>query len=565
MGHNEAGTLAQLKECRTEVIDPNLARYDGRIVKVMGDGLLVEFSSAVDAVQSALDLQTAMAKRNDDVPATNRMMFRVGVHLGDVIVEGDDIYGDGVNIAARLEGLSQPGSICISADVYRQVRGKIDANFDDLGAQQVKNIVEPVRAYRVSLEFEDEVARSADLGAVASQKRALAVLPFVNMSGDVEQEYFADGITEDIITSLSKLSQLTVIARNSSFTYKGRAVRVQQVAQELGVRYVIEGSVRKASNRVRITAQLIECASGGHLWADHYDRELTDIFAIQDEVTADIVGVMALTLTTDEEWRLVRKGTSNLEAYDCLLRAREQWWRLTREGTKNAETMLECAITLDPDFSTPYAWLSYVRVQEYINEWRSESEELLHQSRDLAEKAVALNQTDPDAHNALACAHLWLRQHDKAIVEYKRTIALDPNNTRAYVEIGWVLHYAGRSAEALEPITRGMRLDPQYPDAYLHILAQAYFHLDRFEEAAGLLKRRIIRKPDTDISRVLLAATYGYLGRVEEAKTQWADALAVNPNFSLEQRRRVLPYRIPRILSELSKACKRQVYRRDLY
>ncbi len=558
MGHNEAGTLAQLKECRTEVIDPNLARYDGRIVKVMGDGLLVEFSSAVDAVQSALDLQTAMAKRNDDVPATNRMMFRVGVHLGDVIVEGDDIYGDGVNIAARLEGLSQPGSICISADVYRQVRGKIDANFDDLGAQQVKNIVEPVRAYRVSLDSRMQVARSADLGAVASQKRALAVLPFVNMSGDVEQEYFADGITEDIITSLSKLSQLTVIARNSSFTYKGRAVRVQQVAQELGVRYVIEGSVRKASNRVRITAQLIECASGGHLWADHYDRELTDIFAIQDEVTADIVGVMALTLTTDEEWRLVRKGTSNLEAYDCLLRAREQWWRLTREGTKNAETMLECAITLDPDFSTPYAWLSYVRVQEYINEWRSESEELLHQSRDLAEKAVALNQTDPDAHNALACAHLWLRQHDKAIVEYKRTIALDPNNTRAYVEIGWVLHYAGRSAEALEPITRGMRLDPQYPDAYLHILAQAYFHLDRFEEAAGLLKRRIIRKPDTDISRVLLAATYGYLGRVEEAKTQWADALAVNPNFSLEQRRRVLPYRDPadfeRVVEGLQKA-----------
>ena len=546
MGHNEAGTLAQLKGCLTEVIDPNLARYDGRIVKVMGDGLLVEFSSAVDAVESALDLQTVMDKRNNNVPATGQMVFRVGLHLGDVIVEGDDIYGDGVNIAARLEGLSEPGSICISDDVYRQVRGKVDAKFDDLGAQRVKNIIEPVRAYRVSRESKKGLVRyAAGIASVTAEKPALAVLPFVNMSGDVEQEYFADGMTEDIITSLSKLSQLTVIARNSSFTYKGRAVRVQQISQELGVSHVIEGSVRKASNRVRITAQLIECASGGHLWADRYDRELTDIFAIQDEVTADIVGAMALTLSSDEQWRLVRNGTNNLEAYDCLLRAREQWWRLTREGTKTAETMLDRAITLDPGFSTPYAWLSYVRVQDYINEWRSNSEELLHQSHDLAEKAIKLNQTDPDGHNALACAHLWMREHDKALAEYKRTIALEPNNARAHVEIGWVLHYAGRSAEALEPIKRGMRLDPQYPDAYLHILAQVYFRLGRFEEATGLLKRRIIRKPDTDISRVLLAATYGYLGRAEDAKTQWVDALTANPNFSLEQRRRVLPYKDP--------------------
>jgi adenylate cyclase len=512
----------------------------------MGDGVLVEFSSAVDAVQSALDLQTAMAKRNIDISAADRMTFRVGVHLGDVIVEGDDIYGDGVNIAARLEGLSEPGSICISDDVYRQVRGKIDAKFDELGAQQVKNIVEPVRAYRVSRESKLQVARSAaGLALMVAEKRSLAVLPFVNMSGDAEQEYFADGMTEDIITSLSKLSRLTVIARNSSFTYKGRAVKVQQVAQELGVAYVIEGSVRKAANRVRITAQLIECTTGGHLWADRYDRELTDIFAIQDEVTAEIVGAMALTLTSDEQQRLVRKGTGNLEAYDCLLRAREQWWRLTREGTKNAEAMLERAIALDPGFSTPYAWLSYVRVQEHINEWRSEAEELLRQGCDLAKKAVALDEADPDAHNALACAYLWLGQHDKAIAEYERTIGLDPNNARAHVEIGWVLHYAGRSAEAIEPINCGMRLDPQYPDAYLHILAQVYFRLDLFEEAASLLKRRIIRKPDTDISRVLLAATYGYLGRAADAKAQWADALAANPNFSLEQRRRVLPYKDP--------------------
>jgi adenylate cyclase len=546
MRENEAGTLAQLKDYRTEVINPGLARYGGRIVKVMGDGVLVEFSSAVNAVQSALDVQTALAKRNEGVPAAYRMTLRVGVHLGEVIVEGDDIYGDGVNVAARLEGMSEAGGICVSDDVYRQVRGKIDAEFDDLGLQQVKNIVEPVRTFRVRSELKSRAAiPGAGLRLMPPEKPSLAVLPFVNISGDVEQEYFADGMTEDIITSLSKLSQLMVIARNSSFTYKNRAVKVQQVGQELGVTYVIEGSVRKAANRVRITAQLIDCATGGHVWADRYDRDLTDIFAVQDRVTAEIVSAMAVTLTSDEQQRLVRQGTDNFEAYDCLLRAREQWWRLTREGTTNAEVMLERAIALDPGFSTPYAWLSYVRVQEHINGWRKESERPLGQCCDLANKAVALDEANPDAHNALGCAYLWLRRHDLAIAEYEQTIALDPNNARAHVEIGWVLHYAGRSAEALDPIIWGMRLDPQYPDVYLHILAQVYFRLDRFEEAASLLKRRIIRKPDTDISRVLLAATYGYLGRDDDAKAQWADALAENPNFSIEQRQRVLPYKDP--------------------
>jgi adenylate cyclase len=307
---------------------------------------------------------------------------------------------------------------------------------------------------------------------------------------------------------------------------------------------VIEGSVRKAANRVRITAQLIDCATGGHLWADRYDRDLTDIFAIQDEVTAEIVAAMAVTLTSDEQQRLIRKGTGNLEAYDCLLRAREQWWQLTREGTGNAEAMLERAIMLDPSFSTPYAWLSYVRVQEHINEWRNQSEEPLEQSCDLAKTAIALDEADPDAHNALGCAYLWLRRHDMAITEYERTIALDPNNARACRDrLGPSL---GRAvSRSTGPNHRGMRLDPQYPDAYNHILAQVYFGLGRFEEAASLLKRRIIRKPDTDISRVLLAAIYGYLGRSEDARAQWGDALAANPNFSLEQRRRVLPYRDP--------------------
>ena len=558
---DEEGTRARLRSLHAELIDPRIAADGGRIVKTMGDGILVEFPSAVDAVRNAIEFQGAIRRRNADVPQETRIEFRVGINVGDVIVEGDDIHGDGVNVASRLEGLCGPGEVYVSGTVYDQVAGRLAASYEDLGEQTVKNIAKPVRVYHARVELKEDLPPEPQ--AVATplplpDKPSIAVLPFANMSGDPEQEYFADGISEDIITSLSKLSQLMVIARNSSFTYKGRAVRVQQVGKELGVVYVIEGSVRKAANRVRITAQLIDCATGGHLWAERYDRDLTDIFAVQDEVTAEIVAALAVALTADEQQRLVSKGTDNLEAYDCLLRAREQWWRLTREGTANAEAMLKRAIDLDPGFSTPYAWLSYVRAQEHINGWRDESEQPIEQSCRLAKKAVALDEADPDAHNALGCAYLWLRRHDLAIAEYERTITLDPNNARAHVEIGWVLHYTGRSADAVEPIHWGMRLDPQYPDAYLHILAQVYFRLGRFDEAIGLLKRRIIRKPDTDISRVLLAASYGHLGHADDAKAQWTDALAANPDFSLEQRRRVLPYKDPadfqHVVDGLSKA-----------
>ncbi len=549
MEADEEGTRVRLRSLHTDLIDPRIAADGGRIVKTMGDGILVEFGSAVDAVLDALDIQGAIRRRNTDVAEEKRIEFRVGINVGDVIVEGDDIHGDGVNVAARLEGLCGPGEVFISGTVYDQAAGKLTADFEDLGEHTVKNIDKPIRVYRVSPEVGPSVtattAANPDQSLPLPDKPSIAVLPFENMSGDPEQEYFSDGITEDIITSLSKLSQLMVIARNSSFTYKGRAVMVQQVGEELGVSYVIEGSVRKSANRVRITAQLVECATGGHLWAERYDRDLTDIFAVQDEVTAEIVAAMAVTLTPDEQQRLVSKGTDNLEAYDYLLRAREQWWQQSREGTANAEAMLERAIALDPGFSTPYAWLSYVRMQEHINGWRDESERPLEQGCDLAKKAVALDEADPDAHNALGCAYLWQKRHDLAIAEYELAIVLDPNNARAHVEIGWVLHYAGRSAEAVEPINWGMRLDPRYPDAYLHFLAQVYFRLGRFEEAISLLNRRIIRKPDTDISRVLLAASYGHLGNADDAKAQWADALAANPDFSLEQRRRVLPYKDP--------------------
>ncbi|MFW6076385.1 MAG: tetratricopeptide repeat protein [Hyphomicrobiales bacterium] len=547
MGRDEAGTLERLKSLRAEFLYPKVAEHGGRVVKTSGDGALIEFASAVEAVSNAVDLQRAMAERNAGLPEDQRIELRLGINVGDIIIDGDDIYGDGVNVAARLEALAEPGGIRVSGRTYEYVRGRLDIEFDDLGEQSLKNIEEPIHVFRVRNGDGSEATRGNESRdrLPLPEKPSLAVLPFENISGDREQEYFADGITEDIITSLSKLGQLMIIARHSSFTYKGQAIRVQQVGKELGVAFVIEGSVRKAANRVRIAAQLIDCATGGHLWAERYDRELTDIFAVQDEVTSEIVAAMKLTLTPDDQRRIRIIGTDNLEAYDCFLRAREQWWRLTREANENAEVMLRRAIELDPGFAKAFAWLSYVRCLEHMSGWHDATDQPLNECHDLAKKAVELDGTDADAHNALGCAQLWLGNHEFAASEYETAIALDPNNARAHAELGWVYYYAGRSMEAVEPVYHAMRLDPQYPDAYLLYLAQPLMRLHRFDEAVRLLKRRIIRKPDTDISRVLLASCYGYLGRPADAKLQWADALSVNPDFSLEQRRRVLPYKDP--------------------
>lgn len=555
MEADEAGTLTRLKETRKNLIDEKIAAHKGRVVKLMGDGTLVEFPSVAAAVECAVEIQCGMVERNARVPKDKHIELRIGVNLGDVIIDGDDIYGDGVNVTARLESLAEPSGICVSGDVHRQVAGKLDLAFDDLGDQRVKNVEKPVRVYRVVLSGTDTPdAEHLPL----PNKPSIAILPFKNMSGDAEQEYFADGIAEDIITSLSKLSQLLVIAGNSSFTYKGTAVKVQKIANELGVRYVIEGSVRKSGNRVRITSQLIDCATGGHLWAERFDRDLTDIFAVQDEVTQKIVSALAVKLTADEREHLKTRGTSNLEAYDYFLRGREHYRLLSKEGNARAEALLKRAIDLDPDYAPAYAYLVFTHLANYVNRWNETADRSLEQAYELAQRAVALDETDPYAHLSLGKANMWKRQHDRAIVEHERTIALDPNFAVAHAALGCTFHYAGRPEEAIELINRGMRLDPHFPDVRLHWLAQAYFQLGRYEETIDLLKRRLIRKPNTDISRVLLAASYGHLGRTEEAKAEWVEALRVNPNHSLEHRRRILPYRDPadfeKIVNGLRKA-----------
>jgi adenylate cyclase len=551
-GADEDRTLARLRALRSDLIDPTIAVHNGRVVKRTGDGALVEFRSVVDAVRCAIEVQNGMVERNAGVPQDRRIEFRIGIHLGDVVEESDgDLMGDGVNIASRLEGVAAPGAICLSEDAYRQVKARLDLSVSDLGNTQLKNIAEPIRVYSL------RVGTAAHANAVTPQfpaalpstaappQLSIAVLPFANMSGDAEQEYFADGISEDIITSLSKLSQLFVIARNSSFTFKGRNVNVQEVGQHLGVRYVLEGSVRKSGNRVRITAQLIDATTGGHLWAERFDRDLTDIFAVQDDVTQQIVDALALNLTEGDQQRLATEQTDNLEAYDCFLHGREQLWRFTKAENIQGRELLQRAIELDPKFAPAYAFLAFANILDYSNQWSPSWSTAMAQAEMFATRAVALDDGYPYAHWALGIVELYSRRHEAAIREAKRLIALAPNLAQGHENLGYALHYSGRSAEALACFDRAMALNPYYPNVYLHFQAQAMFQLRRYEEAIGILKRRLVRNPGTDVSRVLLAASYGHLGRFEEARQEWQEAFRVNPDYSLEHRRKVLPYKNP--------------------
>jgi TolB-like protein/Tfp pilus assembly protein PilF len=547
MGADERGTLERLKRHRRELIEPKLDQHRGRIVKLMGDGALAEFASAVDAVQCAAEIQQAMAERNRAVPEPERIAFRIGVNLGDVLVEGDDIYGDGVNVASRLESLAEPGGVCISAKVHDEVRDRLDLAFDDLGGQEIKNIARPVRVYKVVLSPAVEPAQPSGSAPIPSlpDKPSIVVLAFQNMSGDPEQEYFADGIAEDLITDLSKVSGLFVIARNSAFTYKGKPVNLQQVSRELGVRYVLEGSVRRAGSRVRITAQLIDGSSGGHVWAERYDRDLHDVFEVQDEVTREIVAALKVHLTPDERRRVAGHGTDSIEAYDCLLRGRKLAWHHTREATASAQALFEQAITLDAAFPLAHAYLAFTHALEYVNRWSGDPEKSLERAQQLVDRALQLDPSEAQAHFVQGVVHVWQKQVDQAIADAEKAIALDPNLADGYGLLANALHYAGRSAEASPVFDRLVRLDPHYPAVYQHFMAQGHFALGRYDEAITALKSRLARQPDSDISRVLLAACYGHLGRAEAARAEWEEALRINPDYSIEHRRQILPYKNP--------------------
>jgi adenylate cyclase len=545
IGADEEGTLARLKAHRRELIDPTIAEHQGRIVKTTGDGVLAEFASPVKAVRCAIDVQHGMAGRNAGVPEGQRIEFRIGINLGDVIVEDDgDIYGDGVNVAARLENIAEPGAVYISRTVRDFVDGTPELVLEDLGERELKNIARPVQVFRIA---PPQTAGAAQAGPPAvPHKPSIAVLPFTNMSGDAEQEYFSDGITEDLITDLSKISGLFIIARNSSFAYKRRSVKVQEIGRDLGVRFVLEGSIRKVGNRVRITAQLIDAGSGGHLWAERFDRELTDIFATQDEVVEKIVAALAVNLTQGEAQRLRRRGTASVEAYETWLRARELLSRSTREAIAQAKAMYRRAIEIDPNFAAPHAGLSLATISQYVSDWAADPQEALDEAERWARRALELDDQEPVSHMALGNVMLWRRNHDGALDECRRMIALDPNFAQGHSATGLALMYAGRAAEALEAFAIAKRLDPHSPSIVLHFVAQANFSLGRYEAAAEHLLERIARTPATDSSRMLLAACYGHRGRAEEARAVWAELMKINPGFSLAQRERVLPYKEPR-------------------
>jgi adenylate cyclase len=461
MGVDEEGTLAALKACRRELIDPKIAEHRGRMVKTTGDGALVEFASAVDATRCALEIQRAMAERNAVIPEDRRIEFRVGINVGDIIIDQEDIYGDGVNIAARVESVADPGGVCLSEDAYKQVKNKLALNVSDMGEQQLKNIAQPVRVYGVRLD--DTTSRSA---LALPDKPSIAVLPFQNMSGDPEQEYFADGIVEEIITALSRMRWLFVIARNSSFTFKGRAVDVKQVSRDLGVRYVLEGSVRKAANRIRITAQLIDATSGVHVWAERFDGGLQDVFDLQDQVTARVVGEIAPKLEQAEIERAKRKRTESLDAYDYFLRGMASVHQWTRTANDEALRLFYKAIDLDPGFASAYGMAAWCYIWRKLNGWVVDRAQETSEGAHLARRAVELGKDDAVALSRGGHALAWfVRDLDNGAAFIDRALVLNPNLAAAWNLSGWVRAYRGELDLAIEHHQRAMRLSHSIPSS----------------------------------------------------------------------------------------------------
>jgi adenylate cyclase len=543
---DEDGTFARLKAHRLELVDPAIAKYKGRIIKSTGDGILVEFASAAEAVQCALEIQRRMIRRNCDVAADRRIQFRIGINLGDVIIESGDVFGDGVNIAARLEQLAEPDGITVSQAVRDQMTSRFDILFDDLGDQHVKNINRPIRTFRVVIG--DGGTTPADSpGAQQSAPKespvehlSIAVLPFINMSGDADQEFFADGLTEDIITELSRFRDLLVISRNSTFVFKGRAVNVQEVARELGVHYVVEGSVRKAGNRVRITVQLIDALSDRHVWAERYDRDLSDIFEIQDEVTSSIVSTLPGRVEAAAHDRAKRKTTDNMDAYERVLAAKVLHHRSNREDNAAAQTMISSAISLDPNYAHAHAWRACILGQACVHAWPEDIQATWNEAFREVEIAMSLDDADADVQRLLAAVGLAQNDFDAVRQHQQRGLALNPNYDLLVVQQGEYLTWIGQPEEGIEWIRKAMRLNPHHPERFWGHLARAYFVARRYEEAIEALRR--MAKPDK-FSQALLAAAHAQLGNQTEAAAGVRAVLAADPDFGVSTVRETLHYK----------------------
>jgi len=529
IGVDEEGTLLGFKAIQAELFNPKIAAHNGRLVKTTGDGFLAEFSSVVDALRCATELQAGMAERNASIPTDNRIEFRIGINVGDVVVEDGDIFGDGVNVAARLEGLAEPGGICVSARVQEDAAGKLDLAFEDLGEQQLKNIARPVRVFRVRRDRVAEATHTPEPSLALPDKPSVAVLPFTNMSGDPEQEYFADGIAEDIITALSSYPSLFVIARNSSFTYKGHAVDVKQVGRELGVRYVLEGSLRKAGNRIRVTAQLVEAETGNHVWANRYDRYLADIFALQDEITEAVTIALVPAIADAEQHRALRKPPGSLDAWAAYQRGLWHLSKASAEDNALAEKFFQRAIDLDPIFAGGYTGLAAALHRAGVMFQTRDLVEALSAEEALARRAVALDGGDAEARSRLAIALNTRGDHQGAQAEAERALAISPNLADAHGALGVVLTYSGRPTEGLAALKTCIRLDPRAPSLVYRLgqIATALYFCREYAAAVEAARQAIRSFPDRP--RYVLAAALGQMGRTAEAKEALEKAIAIAP------------------------------------
>jgi TolB-like protein len=549
MGAEEEGTLAALKAYRREIIDPKITEHRGRIVRIIGDGLLVEFASVIAAVRWAVEVQREMDERNAGLPQEKRIEFRMGINAGDIIIDGTDIWGDGVNVAARLEALAEPGGTCVSARVQEDVHGSLQIAFQDQGEQQLKNIARPVRVYQVQLKG----APKATPALQHPQRPSIAVLPFTNMSGDPEQEYFADGMVEEITTALSRSRWLFVIARNSSFTYKGRAVDVKQVGRELGVRYVLEGGVRKAADRVRITAQLIDASTGAHLWADRFDGSLAGIFELQDQVTASVVAAIAPRLEQAEVERAKHKPTESLDAYDYFLRGIASLHSWAKESNDEALRLFNKAIELDPDFASAYGMASWCYVRRKGSRWMIDRVQETAETARLARRAAELGWDDAVAlaWGGFALAYV-VHDVEAGATLIDRALQLNPNLAEAWHFSGWARIYLGEPEVAIEHLAHAMRLSPLDPLTFVKQMAIAFAHFfaGRYDDASSWAEKalaasspRLQEKPGYHPALLIAAASNALAGRLEEARSAIARSRQLNPTPHISNLKNQVPLR----------------------
>ena len=546
MGEDEEGTRRRFNTFLGELIDPRIDEHHGRLVKTMGDGLLVEFTSAIDAVRCAFEIQTAMAASNTSMPEARRLIFRIGINLGDVIVEGDDIHGDGVNVAARLEGIAEPGGIVISGVVYEIIRTKVPFDFDDLGSKNLKNIAEPVRAFRIRSDAGAVENAGPDFPGVGAahplpEKPSVVVLPFSNLGGDPEQEYFADGITEDLITDLSKISGLFVVARNSSFAFKDKQVDTRDIAQRLGVRHVLSGSVRSAGGRVRINAELVEGQTGGQLWADRFDGDFADIFSLQDDINARIVSSLQVHFAPSEMGGGDPQWKPDPGAYDLCLKGRSEYYRYTPQAFAKAAVYFEQAISKDPNYADAYAYLSYCRTAAHVFASPG-SDDTLESAIALAEKSIKLNDRSAVAYARLGWIQGYLGRSDDAVRSFEKAIALDPRSAEVFYAYGETMNRLSEPERALPLLEKAFSIDTFVPPAWEFAKGHSLVLMRRYDDALSHILPVIERVPGFVPARVQLARAYSELGRISDAEDIVRSIRQIAPKYSIQSAAKMFPY-----------------------